>query len=289
MALVVQKFGGTSVADADRIRAVADHVARTRRSGERRGGRGQRHGQDHRRPAQAGGRRELGPADPRGRHAAERRGAHLHVPAVHGPGRAGGRGHVLHRQPGRHHHRHGPHPGQDRRGPGGPAAGHPRRRGRPGGGRLPGGVGRARRDHARAGRLGHHRGGPGRRARCRRVRDLHRRPRRVQRRSPHRARRASKLPRVSFEEMLEIAATGGRVLGPALGGVRPQPPRAAARTFELHLGARAPGSTRRIRPWSRQSSPPSPTTSPRPRSPSPGCPTAPGWRPRCSGAWPTGT
>ncbi len=33
MALVVQKFGGTSVGDADRIRAVADHVARTRRSG----------------------------------------------------------------------------------------------------------------------------------------------------------------------------------------------------------------------------------------------------------------
>ena len=34
MALVVQKFGGTSVADPDRIRAVADHVARTRRKGE---------------------------------------------------------------------------------------------------------------------------------------------------------------------------------------------------------------------------------------------------------------
>jgi aspartate kinase len=31
--LVVQKFGGTSVGDADRIRAVADHVARTRRQG----------------------------------------------------------------------------------------------------------------------------------------------------------------------------------------------------------------------------------------------------------------
>jgi aspartate kinase len=29
----VQKFGGTSVADADRIRAVADHIARTRRQG----------------------------------------------------------------------------------------------------------------------------------------------------------------------------------------------------------------------------------------------------------------
>src|SRR6476659_10249493 len=34
MALVVQKFGGTSVADPDRIREVADHVARTRRRGD---------------------------------------------------------------------------------------------------------------------------------------------------------------------------------------------------------------------------------------------------------------
>ena len=33
MALVVQKYGGTSVNDAERIRAVADHVARTRRQG----------------------------------------------------------------------------------------------------------------------------------------------------------------------------------------------------------------------------------------------------------------
>jgi aspartate kinase len=34
VALVVQKFGGTSVADPDRLRAVADHVARTRRRGD---------------------------------------------------------------------------------------------------------------------------------------------------------------------------------------------------------------------------------------------------------------
>ncbi len=33
MALQVQKFGGSSVADPDRIRAVADHIARTRRAG----------------------------------------------------------------------------------------------------------------------------------------------------------------------------------------------------------------------------------------------------------------
>jgi aspartate kinase len=34
MPLVVQKFGGTSVGDAERIRAVADHVARTHRNGD---------------------------------------------------------------------------------------------------------------------------------------------------------------------------------------------------------------------------------------------------------------
>jgi aspartate kinase len=33
MALIVQKFGGTSVGDAERIRAVADHVARTQAAG----------------------------------------------------------------------------------------------------------------------------------------------------------------------------------------------------------------------------------------------------------------
>ena len=34
MALLVQKFGGTSVADPERIREVADHVARCRRRGD---------------------------------------------------------------------------------------------------------------------------------------------------------------------------------------------------------------------------------------------------------------
>ncbi|MDP9387864.1 MAG: aspartate kinase [Actinomycetota bacterium] len=34
MALLVQKFGGTSVSDAERIRSVADHVVRTRRRGD---------------------------------------------------------------------------------------------------------------------------------------------------------------------------------------------------------------------------------------------------------------
>jgi aspartate kinase len=34
VSLVVQKFGGTSVADPDRIRAVAEHIVRTRRAGD---------------------------------------------------------------------------------------------------------------------------------------------------------------------------------------------------------------------------------------------------------------
>ena len=34
MALLVQKFGGTSVGDPERIREVADHVARGRRRGD---------------------------------------------------------------------------------------------------------------------------------------------------------------------------------------------------------------------------------------------------------------
>src|SRR5206468_2304321 len=33
VSLIVQKYGGTSVADTDRIRAVAEHVVRTRRHG----------------------------------------------------------------------------------------------------------------------------------------------------------------------------------------------------------------------------------------------------------------
>ena len=33
MALIVQKFGGTSVGNAERIRAVAQHVGRTRTEG----------------------------------------------------------------------------------------------------------------------------------------------------------------------------------------------------------------------------------------------------------------
>ena len=48
---------------------------------------------------------------------------------------------------------------------------------------------------------------------------------------------ARKLSRVSYEEMQEMAATGGRGAGAALGRVRTQPQRPAPRAVQLHLGA----------------------------------------------------
>ena len=75
VALIVQKYGGTSVADADRIRAVAEHVALTHAPGPRRRRRGQRHGQGDRQPHRPGQRRLDHPARPRDGHAAHHRRA----------------------------------------------------------------------------------------------------------------------------------------------------------------------------------------------------------------------
>ena len=89
-----------------------------------------------------------------------------------------------------HRHRHVAHQGADPRGarrphPRGPRRGpHRARR------RLPGRLDRARRHDARPRRLGHDRGRAGRGRRRRGLRDLHRRPGRVQRRPADRPRRA---------------------------------------------------------------------------------------------------
>ncbi len=73
MPLVVQKFGGTSVGDADRIRAVADHMARTRREGTDVVVVVSAMGKTTDDLIRSGGRREQGPAAPRVRHAGEHR------------------------------------------------------------------------------------------------------------------------------------------------------------------------------------------------------------------------
>ena len=192
---VVQKFGGTSVGDADRIRAVADHVARTRRAGN-----------DVVVVVSAMGKTtddlirladEVSAVQPPREYdmlvsSGERISMAL---LVHGPGRPRGRRRLLHRQPGRDHHRHRPHPGQDPRGPGRPP---PRGPGRRAGCPVVAGFQGVStdRDVTTLGRGGSDTtavalaAALGRRG----LRDLHRRDRGLQRRPPGRARRPAGWP-----------------------------------------------------------------------------------------------
>ena len=79
--------------------------------------------------------------------------------------------------------------------------------------RLPGRLERhPGRDHARPRRLRHDRGRARRGARRRRLRDLHRRRRRLQRRPADRRPTPASCRVVSFEEMLEMSASGAKVL-----------------------------------------------------------------------------
>jgi hypothetical protein len=85
--LVVQKFGGTSVADPERIREVADHVARTVRRATRSWSSSPPWA---RRPTSCSdwpARCRPDPARPGDGHADHRRRAQGHRPAVHGPAR----------------------------------------------------------------------------------------------------------------------------------------------------------------------------------------------------------
>ena len=123
---------------------------------------------------------------------------------------------------------------------------------------LPGRLDQPRRDHARARRLGHHRGRAGRGDRRRGVRDLHRRGRRVHRRSAHRAGRAQ-----AADGQLRGDARDGRLrrqgAAAALGRVRAHPRRPDPLPLELRRRVPVPLSSERTRPWSTRSSPPSPT------------------------------
>ncbi len=254
MALRVQKFGGTSVGDTDRIRAVADHISRTLRSGDQVVA-----------VVSAMGKTtddlihlasEVSSAPPPREYdmlvsVGERISMTL---AVHGAGRLRRPRRVLHRQPGRNHHRHRPHQGQDRRGQGGPPARRPGQGRRPRGRRLPGGVHRAGRDHPRPGWLRHD-GGRGRRGAERgRLRDLHGRDRCLQRRPPDRARSPAARPgRASRRcSRWRPPAGGCSCCGPSSS---PATTRCPSTCDPASRGSPVPGSPRRIRPWSRPSSP----------------------------------
>ena len=189
MAIVVQKYGGSSVADVEHIRKVADRVAATQGGGQGRRGGGLRHGRHHRRAAGAG---QAGDArTPRGASwtccsppaSASRwrcspwRCNARGVPAVSFTGSQSGivtndshtNARIVEVRPVPRAGRAGPRQGRDRR-------------------RLPGRVLQARGHDARPRRLRHHRGRAGRGARRRGLRDLQRRGRRLHRRPARGAR-----------------------------------------------------------------------------------------------------
>ena len=99
---------------------------------------------------------------------------------------------------------------------------------------------------------------------------------------------ARRLDRVTYEEMLELAACGAKILH--LRCVE------YARRYGVPIHVRSSFSTKpgtwwpdrwRICPWNRRSSAASRTTGPRRRSPSSACPTSRARRPRSSASWPT--
>ena len=191
MALVVQKYGGSSVADADRIRRVAERIVETKKQGN-----------DVVVVVSAMGdttddlldlAQQVCPAPPAREldmllTAGERISNALVAMAIES---LGAQRPVVHRLAGRrHHHRH-PRQREDHRRHAGPAAGRARRRRHRAGRRLPGRQpGQQGRHHAGPRRLGHHGGRAGRGAERRRLRDLHRRGRHLQRRPADRAQRA---------------------------------------------------------------------------------------------------
>ena len=182
------KFGGTSVADAERIKRAARRIVAKREAGKRvvavLSARGQTTDEliaMAEEVSPSPDRREMDMLLSTG----ERISCALCAMAINDLGH---RGDLADRLAGRDRHRHLAHEGADPRRPRRP---HPRGAGRRADRarrRLPGRLDQPRRDHARPRRLGHHRGGGGGRDRRRGVRDLHRRGRRVQRRPADRAR-----------------------------------------------------------------------------------------------------
>ena len=212
MALIVQKYGGTSVADPDRMRAVAENVQITKR-----------HGDDVVVVVSAMGKAtdnlialagQVSTTRP-GREmdmlltTGERVSAALLTMALADLGVAGGQ---LHRQPGRHHHRHDARQGEDPRGQGRPGARGPRRRQGRRDRRLPGRQHGARRSRRWAAGASDLTASALAKALDADACEIYTDVTGVFSADPRIVPRARKLARVSFDEMLEMAGAGSKVL-----------------------------------------------------------------------------
>ena len=231
------KFGGTSVADAERLKRAAQRIVAKREAGHRvvavLSARGK---ETDRLIADA---HEVSPhPDPREMDMLllDRRARVLRA-VRHGHQRPRPPRHLADRVAGRDRDRHlahqGAHPRRARRSHLRRARrglDRPRRR-------LSGREHGPRRDDARPRRLGHHRRRPGRRRRRRGVRDLHRRPRRLLGRSADRAQRAQAAGPVLRGDARD-GGLGRRGAAAALGRVRAQPRRAHPLPIELRRRAR---------------------------------------------------
>ena len=230
MSFVVMKFGGTSVANIERIRNVARHVKRESRRRQQGGGRRLGHGRDHQ-PAGDLGAGGLGAArcarvrrGGRHRRAGHRRAARHRAAVAGRPGPlvAGLADPDRHRQ----RARRGAHPRHSRRQD--PRPPRPGRGGRDR--RLPGHrAGAQPHLHPGPGRLGHQRGGHRRGGEGRPVRHLHRRRRRLHHRPAHRpqgAPAAEGLLRGDAGDGLAGLEGAADALGRAGHGTQDAPPRA---------------------------------------------------------------
>ncbi len=278
MALVVQKYGGSSVADADGIKRVAQRIVATRKAGDQVVVVVSAMGDTTDELIDLASQVSPLPPAPRARHAADRGRADLDGAAGHGDRQPRPGGALVHRVPGRRDHRRARTAGR--------GSSTSRRAGSP-----------ARWPTARS------RSWPGSRA-CRRTARTSPRwagaartpprsrwPRRwsadvceiytdvdgVFTADPRIVRTARRIPRISYEEMLEMAACGAKVL--LLRCVE------YARRYDMPIHVRSSFSNRdgtwvsghandeRRKPgWSRRSSPGSRTTGARRRSPWSGVP-----------------
>ena len=291
MGIVVQKYGGSSVADAQGIKRVAQRIVATKKAGHDVCVVVSRDGRHHRRAARPRRAGLAAAARPRARHAAHRRRAHLDGAARDGDRQPRSDRAIVHRQPGRRHHRL-------RR-----TAGRRSSTSRPG--RIEQalaegdiaivagfqGVSMDTKDITTLGRGGSDTTAVALAAALQRrgVRDLHRRRRHLHRRPADRARRPAASRTSRTRRCSRCAPPAPRSCTCAASSTPAAttcPSTSARRSRRRPARGSADSSEGGIR-WSKRSSPASRTTAARPRSPSSACPTRSARRPASSRRSPT--